>query len=175
MTTSLRHYLLVEHVAGAAVINAVLNALIAWLSFRHMTDIPMWGTQSIGGDLIGTTMILPLLTCSIVTRIVRWHLRSGRIASSELGSASGSILEKLPEGLLARGLTLGALTTLIAAPVILVLLGAAGVESLGLRDFVLFKAAYAAVLAAIVQPVIAMRAMLEGAPAAVDLSPSLAS
>jgi hypothetical protein len=172
MTPHLRHYLLLEHVIGAAVVNVLLNALIAWLSFRHLADVPLWGTQSIGGDLVGTTMVLPLLTCSIATRIVRAHLRRGRINSTDLGEGSYALLEKLPDALLARGLTFGAITTIVAAPIILALLGAAGVENLALRDFVLFKATYAAVLAAMVQPVVALRAMLEGSTRAEELSPA---
>jgi len=155
MSPGLRHYLLMEHVFGAAIINVLLNALIVWLSFRHLDVVPLWGAESIAGDMVGTTIVLPLLTCSIVTRIVAWHLRQGRISPADFGGDAG-VLRKLPSGIFARGLALGAVTTVTVPPVLVALLLAFGVVSLDLRTFVIFKAAYAGILAAMVQPVVAL-------------------
>lgn len=171
MSPALRHYLLTEHVIGSAIVNFLLNALIAWLSFRHVEAVPLWGTQSIGGDLVGTTIVLPLLTCLIVTRIVRWHLRAGKIDQAELSRDWPGFLRALPDSILARGLVLAALTTMIAVPLILATLYAGNIESLELRSFVLFKATYAAVLAMMVQPLVALRAMMDGAIPARQPSP----
>jgi len=162
MTPQLRHYLLVEHVIGSAIINFALNALIAWLSFRHQDSVPMWGQQSIAADLVGTTIVLPTLTCLIVTRIVRFHLRRGRIQSPGWSGDTGTLLRRLPEGALLRGLTLAVPTTLLFTPLITALLLGAGVSSLALSTFVVFKGSYAAVMAAVVQPVIALWAIMDG-------------
>ena len=163
MTPQFRRYLLTEHVIGAAIVNFLLNALIAWLSFRHLDRVPLWGEQSIGADLIGTTIILPLLTCLIVTRIVGVHLRHGRVSASDVPGDLRPVLAKLPDRIFVRGLALGVLTTVVAAPVILLFLYVAGVDDMALRPFLLFKASYAAVLAMMVQPIVAMRAVRGGA------------
>ena len=162
MSSALRRYLITEHVIAGAVVNFFLNALIAWLSFRHLRAVPLWGQQSIGGDLIGTTILLPLLTCLIVTRIVGVHLRHRRLDAAEIGRGAREWLMKLPNGVMLRGLALGAVTTLVTAPVLLLLLASADVENMELGRFLLFKASYAAMLAAMVQPIVAMRAILDG-------------
>ncbi len=159
----LRHYLLVEHVAGSAVFNFLINALIAWLSFRQEPAVPLWGQQSIVGDLLGTTIILPTLTCLIVTRIVRLHLRRGRIQSTGFTGAAGSLLIRLPEGAFLRGLTVGAATMAVFAPPMILALLAAGIGGLEVGTFVWFKASYAGLMGAMVQPVIALWAIMYGA------------
>jgi len=161
VTASLRHYLLMEHVVGAAIVNMLLNALIAWLSFRHVDVVPLWGEQSIAGDMVGTTIILPLLTCLIVTRIVAWHLRQGRISPKEW-SGDGGVLRRLPQGAFRRGLALGAMSTVVVVPLLVGGLLAVGTASMELETFVIFKASYAGLLGAMVQPVVALWALVVG-------------
>ena len=157
LDSNLRRYLLIEHVIGAAFVNFVLNALIAWLAFRSLDIIPLWGQQSIGGDLIGTVIVLSVLTALIATRIVRWHIRLGRVARLE---PSGFVTTP-PDRLVVRGLMLAALGLVTFTPLLLAILAICGVREMELRTFVLFKGAYAAVLAALVQPVIALWALVE--------------
>ena len=57
-----RTYLLIEQGIGAGIFNVVINAAIAWLFFHGMRTVPLLGDQSIMGDTIGTTFMLPLLT-----------------------------------------------------------------------------------------------------------------
>src|ERR687888_395312 len=107
MSAAHRRYLLLEQGVGAAAFNFVLNAVIAWLMFRGEEEVPLWGQQSIAGDTIGTSLLLPLLTCLIVTRIARGHMRAGRVAPLGWTRASHPALGWLPRGTLARGLVLG--------------------------------------------------------------------
>lgn len=164
MSLSLRHYLLMEHVVGAAIVNILLNALIAWLSFRQVDVVPLWGEQSIAGDMVGTAIILPVLTCLIVSRIVAWHLRQGRISPAGW-TGNGDWLRKLPVGAFRRGLALGAVTAAIFVPLLIGALLVIGAASLKLQAFVIFKALYAGAMAAMVQPVVALWALVVG-PAA---------
>ncbi|HEY2773973.1 MAG TPA: hypothetical protein VGK20_07960 [Candidatus Binatia bacterium] len=161
MTPVLRHYLLLEHIAGSAVVNFLLNGLIAWLAFRHLETVPLWGSQSIFGDMVGTTIILPLLTCLIATRIVRWHLRDGRVGSPGWPPESYRVLRSLPDATFARGLVMGLVVTVFTAPLLTGLLVTAGIASLDLHSFLWFKAIYAGALGALVQPLVAMRALAD--------------
>ena len=74
-----RTYLLIEQGIGAGIFNVVINAAIAWLFFHGMSTVPLFGDQSIMGDTIGTTFMLPLLTAIIAGRIVRAHVRTGHV------------------------------------------------------------------------------------------------
>ena len=161
MSSPQRRYLLIEHGVGSAVFNFLLNGAIAWLLFRHLADVPLWGQQSIAGDTIGTTILLPLLTCLIVSRIARGHLRAGRVTPLDWSRRSHPLLRALPASTFLRGLALAVMTTAMVAPVTLWALGALGVMQLGFWSFVFFKASFAAVLAAVVTPLVALWAIAE--------------
>jgi hypothetical protein len=155
-----RRYLLLEQGVGAAGFNFLLNAAIAWLIFRGADVVPLWGQQSIAGDTIGTSVILPFLTCLIATRLVRGHVRSGKVAPLGWSRDTQPWLGWLP-----RGLVLGGAGLLVFAPPVLVALAALGVTQLGLGRFVVFKASFAAAEALVVTPLVALWAIAEG-PAA---------
>jgi hypothetical protein len=77
--------LLIDHCLGAGIFNFLLNAAIAWVLFRQMETVPLWGQQSIVGDTIGTAFMLPLLTTLIASadrarhvRRVAWRRSRGR-------------------------------------------------------------------------------------------------
>jgi hypothetical protein len=165
MSPALRRYLLIEHGLGSAVFNFVLNAAIAWLLFRGLTDVPLWGQQSIAGDTIGTALILPLLTCLIVTPMVRRHMRARDVGEVGWSPTAQALQRWLPIGTFRRGLVLGGTCVVAVAPLALVLLGAIGITSLPLWHFVAFKAAFAAALALAVQPLIALWTVGSGKPA----------
>jgi hypothetical protein len=151
-----RRYLLVEQGIGSAAFNFVLNAAIAWVAFRHLADVPLWGAQSIAGDTVGTAFLLPFCTGLIVTRMARGHVRAGRI---EMLDGAGA-LARLPAGTVARSLALGIACAATVAPVILLALIGLGIDTMGLGRFVVLKAAFAAALAAVVTPVLAAAALL---------------
>src|SRR5438046_2433942 len=163
-----RRYLLLEQGVGAAVFNFLLNAAIAWLIFRGAEMVPLWGQQSIAGDTIGTSIILPFLTCLIATRLVRGHVRSGKGAPLGWSRDTQPWLGWLPPGALARGLALGRAGLLVFAPPVLLAHVALGVTQHGLGGFVVFKASFAAAEALVVTPLVALWAIAEGpgAPAA---------
>ncbi len=154
-----RNFLLIEQGLGAGVVNAVLNALIAWLSFRGVETIPFWGQQSIGGDTIGTCFVLPLITSLIVTPLSRGRVRSGALPPVASTPALARALELLPTGTLARGIVLGVLTMFIVAPPTIVLLRALGVDAWSLATFVRYKAIFGGILGAAVTPIVALMAI----------------
>ncbi len=158
MSPDHRRYLLLEQGLGAALVNFVLNALIAWAMFRGHDFVPLFGQQSIAGDIVGTTFLLPLLTCLIVTPLARGQLRSGRLAPLGWTTVSHPVLGWLPAGTFRRALALGAICTVIVAPIAISLL-ALQVTALSFWRFIAFKAIFAAVLAAFVTPIIALWAI----------------
>lgn len=168
MSPDHRRYLVLEQGLGAALINFVLNGIIAWTMFHGLEVVPLWGEQSIGGDTIGTTFLLPLITCLVVTPLARGQIRSGRLKPLGWTPASHPALGRLPAGTFRRALALGAMCTLIVAPITLSLL-ASQLAAMSFWRFIAFKATFAAVLAAAVTPLIALWAIaqtpVETAPA----------
>jgi hypothetical protein len=156
VSPALRRYLLLEHGVGSAVFNFVLNGVIAWLLFRGVADVPLWGQQSIAGDTIGTTLLLPLFTCLIVTPLVRRHLRARDLGVIGWSPTADALLRWLPTSTFRRGLLLGAACVVAVAPLAIGTLTALGIAGLPFWGFVTFKAGFAAALALTVQPMIAL-------------------
>jgi len=164
MPPAVRRYLLIEQGVGAAVFNFVLNAAIAWGMFRSAAVVPLWGQQSIMGDTIGTCFLLPLLTSLIATRLVRGHVRAGKVAPLGWSRASHPLLGWLPRSTARRGVALGLACVVVLAPLAFLALSLLGVVSLPFWRFVAFKGGFAALAAALVTPLVALWAIAE-APA----------
>ena len=163
MSPAHRRYLLVEQGIGAAVFNFALNAGIAWLLFRSQDVVPLWGDRSIAGDTIATSMILPFLTTLIVTPTARRQVRAGRVAALGWSRATHPTLGWLPRGTFARAFVLGVVCAVVLSPITLLVLGLLHVADLGFGRFVLFKAAFAAMEALLVTPVVSLWAIAEAA------------
>jgi len=159
MSAPHRRYLLLEQGIGAGVVNLAINAGIAWAMFRGMTTVPMWGQQSIAGDTIGTTFMLPFLTTLIASRVVRGHVRSGRIPA--LGWGESRLGRTLPRRPSLRGALLGLACVVAVGLPATHLLATAGVSEMTFGGFVTFKAIFAAVLGALVTPFIARAALAD--------------
>jgi hypothetical protein len=156
-----RRYLILEQGVGAAVVNLVINGAIAWAMFRSLATVPLWGEQSIAGDTIGTTFLLPLITCLIVTPLARRQVHGGRLAPLGWRIGRYAMLDRLPATALRRGLVIGALSALFVAPLAILALSVSGVDSMSFGSFLIFKAIFAAALAAAVTPVISLCALAD--------------
>jgi hypothetical protein len=156
-----RRYLVLEQGIGSGVFNLALNAAIAWLMFRGAATVPLWGQQSIAGDTLGTAFMLPLLTTLIASRVVRGHVRRGRVPAMAWPVAS--LGQHVPRRLGMRGAILGVVCLVAVALPATQALAAAGVAEMTLGRFVVFKALFAAGLAVVVTPLIARAALADGA------------
>jgi hypothetical protein len=159
-----RRWLFWNAIVIAAVINAILNALIAWGSAVNEDIIPLWAVPLAEGpstitDTVGTFFILPLVTTLVITTVV-WHeLSTGRLAVLGLEGDSGRLFARLPSRRLRRGLFIGALCTVIFAPAAVLVLVAIDFGDLSVGNFVLYKAIFGVALGAVVTPFIGLAAM----------------
>ncbi len=165
MSPAHRRYLLVDQGVGAAVFNFALNAGIAWALNRHADVVPLWGQQSIAGDTLVTSFVLPFLTCLIVTALVRAEVARGRLGTIELPTA----FRRLPARAWRRGAIFGIATVAALGVPAVAALAAFDLDGMTLGRFVLFKAAFAALAAVVVTPPIALYA-LAGAAAPSSLT-----
>jgi hypothetical protein len=161
-----RRWIFLNAVLVAAVINAILNAAIAWLSVRSEDSVPLWAVPlvdkpSMITDTVGTFFVLPLITTLVITTAA-WHdLRRGRLAPLDWAPASPAFTSRLPATRLRRGLVLGAICAVVLGPLAVLVLVALDFGDLSVGEFVLYKAIFGVVFGALVTPPIAMLAMAD--------------
>jgi len=158
-------YLVHDQIIGAGIFNLLLNAGLAWLSFRHHKVVPMTGDPSIVGDTIGTALILPLVVCLIASPLVRKAIKAGKVDALSASSRVRSMVLWLPRWSFFRGLVLGLIGVAWFAPPLLLLFKLAGVENMSVGGYVVVKALFAGALAAAVSPVMALYVLSTTAPA----------
>lgn len=152
MTRAHSRYILLEHGAVAVVINVLLNAGIAWAFFGQLPSVPLWGAQSIAGDVVCTCFLLPLIATLIVTAFARADVRRGRFAKLDWEAGRRPFVARLPGSARMRALLLGVITTLLVAPATIGVFAALRVVEMPLSNFILFKGLYCGALAAVIVP-----------------------
>jgi len=105
-----------------------------------------------------------LITSLVATRLVRGHVRAGKVPPLGWTRASHPVLGWLPETTARRGIALGLVSIVLLAPLALAGLVLLDVAALPFWRFVVFKATFAALAAALVTPLVALWAIAE-APA----------
>ena len=166
-----RRWLLYNAFLGTALVNLVLNGAFAWLGTWGHAEVPLWasavGHPSILTDTIGTLFMLPFMTCVMCSAAVHRSQRRGELPALAPALRLPAWLRRLPGMTVRRGLTMGAVTVAVMAPLAalaLVTVDAAGMSRLG---FTVYKAVFGVILGSLVTPVIAVRAMSDPAvPAA---------
>jgi len=154
-----RRFLIVDQAIGSTIFNLLLNALIAWLMVRTLASVTLWGQPGIAPDTIATAFFLPFLTCLIVGKIIDHQIASGRVRPVEsraLPSVSFAFRPRYQ-----KGVVLGLASVVLAALPVVWALSALGVESLARNPFIGFKASFAALLGALVTPLIAWWALMQ--------------
>ncbi|MCA9069214.1 MAG: hypothetical protein KDA84_09840 [Planctomycetaceae bacterium] len=62
------------------IVNFFIVGLLAWVTFRTASTVPMWGSSSVVSEILATGFLLPLITCLINGRIILWKVRRGQLA-----------------------------------------------------------------------------------------------
>lgn len=160
-----RRWVLVNGLLVTAVINVVLNGLIARVSVGGATTVHLWAVPLVDKpstviDTVGTFFFLPFATCLSCGRAIGIERRRGRVTAIGLESL-GPWPGRLPESRLRRSLVLGGLCTAVLSPVAVVVLLASDVGDMSRTSFVVYKAVLGVALGAIVTPLIALRAMAD--------------
>jgi hypothetical protein len=160
-----RRWIVLNALLATALINLVVNAFIAWLFVQGQSDVPLWtrplSETSTIGDTLGTIFLLPLITCVLVTTVVRRDLRNGVLPPLSIEHPYGRWLAERPDGRFRRGLGFGIFAFIALALPVTVALVALDLGTLTKGEFVTFKVAFAIALGAIVTPVIALCAMTD--------------
>ena len=157
LSAAQKGYLVVGQLIVPVLINFVLNGAIGFAMFRGASQVPLLGPESILGDTLGTGFFLPAITCLIVTPLVRGHVRKG--AAEPLRGSLPGWLAAFQRALVPRALALGLAGALLAGGLAFAGFRGLGIAALDFASFVAFKAGFAAALAALVTPLIALLAL----------------
>lgn len=152
MSSVHKRFLVLEVGIGAAVSNLLFNALVTWIAFMHLPEVPFWGQQSIVGSTISTNFLLPFITCLIVTPLAR--KRPG-VPPRDMGP----LLRLLPEKTVSRGLLLGVICSIVLSPLMIFGFIQLHVTSMTVLQFILFMALLTAVEGALITPLLAAYAI----------------
>lgn len=152
-----KHYLLSEQIINPALVNIIVNGAISWLSLRNADIIYYWQDTPIGPDLLLTGFLLPFIMTMINSRLV-----AGKVYKGDLDHIPP--VDFGPQGwyrrpIFMRSLYLGGLGVLLFAVPTVLILPNIWPAPLSLWGVVMFKAVWAAVLAVLVCPVIAVWAI----------------
>jgi hypothetical protein len=169
LTPAHRRFLIRDALLIAAVVNAGLSALIAWLVTLSEDEVPKAAVPLVEGpsvivDTVGTCFVLPFLTTLVITTVIWKEMRDGHL--SRLPLPPGSLAERLPDTRLRRATVVGLLCLLVLGPISLALLVLFDYGDISPGEFVLFKAIFGIVLGALVTPLIAMVAFGDEPPPA---------
>jgi hypothetical protein len=158
-----RRWLVVNAVLVTAVINVVVNYLIANGAVAGRDSVPMWGAPlvepSVFWDLVGTLFLLPLLTSALTTAAIRRDIRRGTL--EQIAPLPDVHPRLAGPGRWRRGAAFGVLAVVALAPGLLILLAALGFPELSRSQFVAWHTGFAVVLGVLVTPPLALLAMAE--------------
>ncbi len=145
---------------NCAVINMVLNPVVAWLGNRQMSFMPLSGGGSIVVDTAITSIVLSLLVAMFTTSGVHQALHNGQIKATDESPRAGRLLSHLPRQAWSLGLLLGLVSACVLTPLTFGLFHALGFSGLPFAGFALFKAIYTAPLGFVLTRWVILRQLL---------------
>jgi hypothetical protein len=160
VSPSHRFYLIGQSFIGAAIANAVINAGLGWAAVRGVPTFPVWRVPGVAADLAGTAFGVTFGTCLVMAFTVPRDVGHGKIAPFELPPGVASLVAMFPRKTFSRAMGLGFLSIAFALPVIATLAGL-GLDLMQSKDYVVLKAAFAAVQGALVTPLIVIRVLAD--------------
>ncbi len=154
-----RRFLVVDQLIGAAVVNFVINAGLAWLLFRRSPSVAMYASPGIAIDTTVTALVLPLVTALVAAFVVRLRVGRGELPPLPLSATHDSAWSR--RSTLRRGALLGVAAVVFAALPTVGAFALAGVGRLPLARFLWFKASFAAAVGMLVTPPLGWWALLD--------------
>lgn len=142
--------------------NAVLNAAIGWYWTQGLERIPLWGWSSMAIDMVPTGFGIATCLSLIFTWRLHRRLRFGTTSAASLYPGRvPRMVHRLPLNPWIRSLLIGIAGVLAALATILVI-DAAGIETMARGDFIALKTVFAALIAAGAMMMAGYRALGDG-------------
>jgi hypothetical protein len=175
VTPEQHRYVYTQSSVGGGIVNVLLNGFLGWLATLGVSEFPTWKIPGVGPDILATAFGVSFGTCIGVVLQVHLDLKKGKTTVPEVSPALGARIARLPRSLWVRAFAVGAVAAVVFAPPVLVALGFAAPVSMSRTNFIVLKAVFAGIEAAIVTPFLVLAALLDTArrapaPAAVPAS-----
>ena len=162
MNKQQKRYLSVDQGLIPVASNVVINALIAWLLFRNLDAVPMWGASSVMVDSLFTVFLLTAINAAIITAMVRRAVtKKPALVTSEKRS-DNPWMRWWPEGIWMRSALLGLVATAVLMPLFLAIFWLFGITELAPLHMVAFKSVYVLALTVPLLPAVAWAAICDG-------------
>lgn len=131
--------------------NAIFNGLIAWLLIRSGPALAWGGKHSFAVDVVATALLLPLIVALIVIPLQRSKMAKGKLSSIDLGRQSPlqRLADHFPRSTGKSALLFGLVGMLVVAPITLLGLYLAGVDTILPLHYAIFKGIWAGAMAAL--------------------------
>lgn len=156
----MKRYILLKQLLLPAFINLTLNGLICWLVLKNTSVITFWGKSSIGIDLLITAFLIPFITSLINSYVIAEQVVNGKL--EPMNMRSNQVTGWLLRPTYLKSTFLGLICIAFAGLPTIIVLQMIWNDPISLWNYVLFKSLWAAVLAAIVSPLIAIWAIQKG-------------
>jgi len=144
----------------AALINAVLNPVLAWVNNRNMEFMMLSGNRGFVMDTAISSVVVSVLVALFVTWGVRRDLKAGRLTATNEFRRKGRLVSCLPSRAWALGLILGFGIAFVLILLTLALFHLIGISGFSFAAFALFKAAYTGLLAFVVTRLVVFQQVL---------------
>lgn len=140
-----------DEILGSGISNTIFNGVIAWLLLRNSPALHWGGEHSFAVDVIATSFLLPLIVALIVIPLQRGKLNKGTLAPINLGATSitQSLADQFPASAFKSALLFGLIGMLLIAPLTLAGFYLLGVEEINPLRYVVFKALWTGLIAAV--------------------------
>jgi hypothetical protein len=166
----MKNHLIKEATVGG-VSNAVFNGWICWLLMRNGPELEWTGQHSFVVDIVATAFLLPLIVALIVIPLQRAKMRKGKLQPIVLapGTALQAFVARFPASLFKTALLFGLLGTVTFAPLAVLGIYAASVDSFTPAAYSIFKGVWAGLMAAaLVIPMVLLALRPPASPVTAD-------
>lgn len=158
-----RRFLVVDQLIGAAIVNFLLNAALAWLLFRRSPSVALYASPGIAIDTVVTALVLPLVTAVVAAFVVRLRVLRGELPPIPTPAANDSAWWR--RSTLRRGALLGVAAVVLAALPAIGVFALLRLDRLPRASFIWFKASFAAAVGMLVTPPLGWWALLDASRA----------
>src|SRR5262245_13066404 len=129
-----RRFLVVDQLIGAAVVNFLINAALAWLVFRRVPSVALFASPGIAADTLVTALVLPVLTAFVAAFVVRLRVVRRELPPLALATLRESAWSR--RSTLFRGMLLGVAAVVLTALPTVAVFALVGVDRLPRASFI---------------------------------------
>lgn len=158
MNASIRSKFFVTQQLVPAVINGLINGVIAWATHRGASVIGLWDQGAYANDLLATGFLLPAITWFILRPLLHRQAALGNAFPLE-GLSPPWLGRWMPSSLWGGALAIGLIGLVLPGGCAVLLMQILGAPAFSGTAYALFKGLYGAVVTLALQPVMVFAAL----------------